>query len=309
LHLRIPVAIVILLALLGSAARPAAAADWTVKGAANKYGTGRESFRYTVNPGEELRDGITVVNSGAAPLHLTLRPADAFNTPAGKLDLAPKGDASKGVGAWVHLDHGDITLGQGASSEVPFSITLPKGAAPGDYVGGIVTSAHGAQAPIRIQLRVSGAIEPSLAAEHVQVHYDGTANPVGTGDATVTYTIHNTGNAILAARQRVSVSGPFGRWAVAAGKIADSPPLLPGDTWKVSAPLHGVTPALRLTATVTLVPLLTDAAGSTAPLAAIKAAGHAWTIPWSLLLAIIVVCGLVVAALALRPRRRDRASR
>ena len=63
----------------------------------------------------------------------------------------------------------------------------------------------------------------------------------------------------------------------------------------MSAPLHDVTPALRLTATVTLVPLLTDAAGSTAPLAATKASGHAWTVPWSLLLAIVVLCGLVVA--------------
>ncbi len=65
-------------------------------------------------------------------------------------------------------------------------------------------------------------------------------------------------------------------------------------------------PPLRLTATVTLVPLLTDAAGSTAPLAAIKTSGHAWIVPWSLLLAVIVVCALVVAALALRPRRGAR---
>ena len=135
--------------------------------------------------------------------------------------------------------------------------------------------------------------------------YSGTANPIGKGDATVTYTIHNTGNAILSARQTVSVSGPFGRWDVGAGTIADTPPLLPGETWKVSAPLHDVTPALRLTATVTLVPLLTDAAGSTAPLAATKTSGHAWAVPWSLLLAIIVVCGLVAAGLVFRSRRHQ----
>ena len=66
-------------------------------------------------------------------------------------------------------------------------------------------------------------------------------------------------------------------------------------------PLHDVTPALQVTATVTLVPLLTDAAGSTAPLRATKASQHAWTVPWSLLLlVVVVVCGLVAA---LRPRR------
>jgi hypothetical protein len=83
--------------------------------------------------------------------------------------------------------------------------------------------------------------------------------------------------------------------------------LLPGETWKVSAPVRDVTPALRLTATVTLIPLLTDAAGSTAPLTAAKTSGHAWTIPWALLLAFIVLCGLVVAAVAFRPGRRARA--
>jgi hypothetical protein len=191
---------------------------------------------------------------------------------------------------------------------VPFAITLPRDAAPGDHVGGIVTAQAGRRAGIRIGLRVGGALKPSLAVENVHVDYSGTPNPIGTGDASVTYTIHNTGNAILTARQTVSVSGPFGRWAVGAGRIADSPPLLPGDTWKVSAPLHAVAPALRLTATVTLVPLLTDAAGSIAPLAATKASEHAWTVPWSLLSAIIVLFGLVVAGLAFRPRRRDRAS-
>jgi hypothetical protein len=62
----------------------------------------------------------------------------------------------------------------------------------------------------------------------------------------------------------------------------------------VSAPVRDVTPALRLTATVTLVPLLTDAAGSTAPLPADKASGRTWSVPWTLLLAAVVVCGLVV---------------
>jgi hypothetical protein len=210
------------------------------------------------------------------------------------------------VGAWVHPDRADVTVPPGESVEVPFTITLPGDAAPGDYVGGIVTSNADQRVGITIRLRVGGALKPSLAVESVRVHYSGTPNPIGKGDATVTYTVHNTGNAILTARQTVSASGPFGRWAVRAGRLADTPALLPGDTWKVSAPLHDVTPALRLTATVTLVPLLTDAAGSTAPLAPSKASGHAWTVPWSLLLAVLAVCGLAVAALALRPRRRAR---
>jgi hypothetical protein len=299
-------AVVLLFALLGVFAAPAAAATWTVKPADNKFGAGRQGYRFTINPGAQVDDGIVVANPGTTPLHLALYAADAFTTRAGTLGLVTKDATSTRVGAWVHPDRDDVTVGAGEAVQVPFAIALPKDAGPGDYVGGIVTQAAGAdrRVGIQIRLRVAGTITPSLSVERVHVHYANTLSPVGKGDATVTYTIHNTGNAILNARQTVSVSGPFGSWDVAAGKLADSPALLPGDTWKVSAPLHDVTPALRLTATVTLVPLLTDAAGSTAPLAATTASGQGWSVPWSLLLlAVIVICGLVVAARALRPRR------
>jgi hypothetical protein len=133
------------------------------------------------------------------------------------------------------------------------------------------------------------------------VRYSGTPNPFGKGDATVTYTIHNTGDTILAARQAVSVAGPFGGLRVRAGRIADSPQLLPGETWKVTVPVRGVAPAGRLTGTVTVVPLLTDAAGSTASLAAVTTTAHAWTAPrtWPLLLG-----ALVAVFLIFRHRRR-----
>src|SRR5262245_9154802 len=189
----------------GLLARPAAAADWTAEAASNQFGAGRKSFTYTINPGGQVQDGVVVVNSGSSPLDLALRPS------------------GKGVGTWVHLDSGAVNVAPGASVEVPFTLTLPKDAAPGDYAGRI--------AGLAVRLRVGGALKPSLAVEHVRVHY---SERFGKGDATVTYTIHNTGNAILAARQQVSVSGPFGRWKVAGEKVADSPELLPGEERKVS---------------------------------------------------------------------------
>jgi uncharacterized membrane protein len=261
------------LGLGGVLARPAAAADWTVQTAANRFGAGRESFGYTINPGGRVHDGIVVANPGSTPLHITLQ-------------------AVKAVSAWVHLSRDDVTVGPGGAGEVKFALTLPKGAAPGDYAGGIVASSADGRAGIPLRLRVGGALRPSLAVERVRVHFSGS---IGKGDATVTYTVHNTGNAILSAHQTVSVSGPFGRWKVAGDRVANTPPLLPGESRKVSVPLHGVTPALRLTAAVTLVPLLTDAAGSTAPLAATKASGHALIVPWSLLAVILVLCALGVA--------------
>jgi hypothetical protein len=319
---RLRAAVVLMLGvswLGGALARPAVAADdgvrWTVKPAANSFGADRKDYGYTLSPGGRLEDGIVVANHGVATLHLALRTAEGVTTSTGGLGLADPGARANGVAAWVHLERDAVTVEPGAAVTVPFTITPPKNAAAGDHVGGIVTAQVGSAAPggvderpgLAIRLRVSGPLKPSLSVDAVRVRYSGTANPVGKGDATVTYTVRNSGNAILTARQAVSASGPFGTWTRRAGPIADVPPLLPGATWKVSAPLSGVAPALRLGATVTLVPLLTDAAGSIAPLPAVKATGHALAVPWALLIALIVVLGL--AGVALRrvraPRRVD----
>jgi hypothetical protein len=244
------------LGLVGLLAAPAAAAEWTVETAANQFGAGRENFRYTLNPGGRLKDGLVVVNHGASPLRLAVR-------------------AAGGVAPWVRPSRDAVTVRAGESVDVPFAIMLPEGAKPGDYVGDI--------AGLPIRLRVGGALRASLAVEDVRVDR-----------GRVTYTLHNTGNAILGARQTVSVTGPFGRWAGKVGRIPNAADLLPGERRAVSVPVDGIVPAFRTTATVTLVPLLTDAAGSTAPLAATRTVGHAWTVPWSLLAGLIGLCALVV---------------
>ncbi|KAB8178753.1 DUF916 domain-containing protein [Microbispora catharanthi] len=308
------VALLAAFGLLGAGTGPAAAADgevsWTVATASGDFGSDRRNYSYTLDPGGRIEDGLVVANHGTTPLHLSVYAADAFTTRQGRLDLLGQDATSTGVGAWVHPDRPDVTVRPGESAEVPFTVTLPDDAAPGEYMGGIVAApaptgaADGRRRGIRIRLRVGGELKPSLSVEDLRVRYSGTPNPLGTGDATVTYTIRNGGDSVLTARQAVSLSGPFGHWGARAGRIDDSPRLLPGDTWKVSVPVHGVTPALRLTGTVTLVPLLTDAAGSVAPLAVVESTAHAWTLPWALLLVLVVLCGLFVAALASRRRRK-----
>ncbi len=273
LRLHITVVAALVLGLGGWLARPAMAADWTLAPADNQFGPGRQSFGYTLNPGARLHDGLVVANAGSSPLRLALHAADA----------------------WVHPADADVTVPPGRSVEVPFAVTLPDDAKPGDYMSAIVTSADGTEVRLPVRLRVGGALKPSLAIEDVRVH-----------DTTVTYTVRNTGNATLAARRQVSVSGPFGRWAKDAGKLPDVPALLPGATWEGSAHVPGVPPSLRLTATVRLMPLLTDAAGSTAPLATVETSGHGWAVPWPAVVPPIVLLGLVVATLTIRSRRRRR---
>lgn len=292
-------ALVLLVAL--TAAAPADDVPWSVSTAANSYGSDRQNYSYTVNPGGRVDDGLMVVNRGKTPLELAVYAADAYTTDQGKVDLLTPDTKSTGVGAWVHADQGSVTVAPGQSKQVPFIIDVPADAKPGDHLGGIVTSLKQGtdvdrRLAIRIHLRVSGDLKPSLSVDDLKMRYTGGRN------ATVTYTVHNTGNAILAARPSTSVAGPFGAWRVE-GQQTDSPQLLPGETWKVSTEVHGVTPAVRLSGTVTLLPLLTDAAGSTGPLTPMSTTTHTWTTPWWLLLLVLLAAAVVVVVRRLTRKR------
>lgn len=306
------------LAVVGVSAGPALADDgdaaWTVRTASNSFGADRSSFSYAVNPGGVVQDTMVVANRGTAPLTLAVYAADGYTTDTGQLDLLTKDKKSIAIGAWVHADHDSVAIQPGQTAEVPFKVTVAANATPGDYVGGILTSLTQPDATanvnvdrrlgIRIALRVSGELTPNLAIEDLHVDYAGQANPFGKGDATVTYTIHNTGNAMLSAQQTVSVSGPFGWLRVQAGDIASPPRLLPGESWKVTLPVHGVAPAVSIAAKVTLVPLLTDVSGTTTSLKAVEQTAHGLAIPWTLLVLVLIVVGAIVGSLVLTRRAR-----
>ncbi|MEU7926200.1 DUF916 domain-containing protein [Micromonospora sp. NPDC049107] len=307
-------------AAAGVGGGPALAADgnvaWTVRTASNSYGEARSSYSYNVNPGGNVEDAMVVANRGPAPLTLAVYAADGFTTDAGQLDLLTRDKKSVAVGAWVKPSAGSVVIQPGKTVQVPFTIAVPTNATPGDHVGGILTAltqadqAEGINVDrrlgIRITLRVGGELKPTLAVENLHVRYDGPANPIGKGDATVSYTIHNTGNAALSAKQSVSVSGPFGVLRARAGDIAAPPQLLPGESWDVTVPVHGVAPAVRLAATATVTPLLTDASGSTTPLTPIEATAHGWALPWTLVLALLVLIAAAVGAYLYRRRGRAR---
>lgn len=289
---------------------------WAVRTASNKYGEGRQNYRYTLDPGGTLRDALVVTNHGKQPLTLAVYAADGFTTGGGQLDLLTTDTESTGVGLWVRPGQKSVTIGPEKSVEVPFTLTLPDNATPGDHMGGIITSLTqpgtaqinvDRRLAIRIQLRVGGDLDPVLSVDDPKISPSGTLNPFGRGGATVDYTVRNTGNAILSARQSVSVSGPFGLLESEAGDIPDTPQLLPGESWKVSVPVDDVATAVRLAATVHLTPLLQDASGSTSTLPQVEETTHAWAIPWVLLVVVLLVVAAIVVAVVLRRRRRDQA--
>ncbi|MGW2418166.1 COG1470 family protein [Streptomyces sp. NPDC001709] len=177
-------AVLCLCAVLGAAHRahaamgPTRSTGWSVA----PVGGGRPSFYAEGPPGTVLQDTVTVTNPGRAPVVVRLSGTGLRTAFAGKAD--------KG-----------IRVPARTRAEVPFTVTVPGGAAPGDRSGAVVardTRGHTVTVPVR--LRVGGPALAALTVEHLAVHAD-----------RITYELVNRGTTVLVPRLAVRADGVFGR--------------------------------------------------------------------------------------------------
>ncbi|MFD9034637.1 WxL protein peptidoglycan domain-containing protein, partial [Streptomyces sp. NPDC059567] len=275
----------------------------------------RPHFSYGVTGGAGVRDQIALWNYGSEPLTLAVYASDAVNTVDGGFDLLAADKKPTDAGSWIKLAKNKVTVPPKGNVIVPFTLTVPRNVTPGDHTGGIVASlsgtgkdARGNQVRLdqrvgaRVYLRVAGAIKPELTVENVRAEYHGTLNPFGSGSATVTYTVRNTGNVRLGARQAVRVNGVFGSSITAKG-APNLGELLPGNALTVTAEAGGVLPLVRSSAVVSVQPVATRD-GVDPRLPSLTHSVSLWAVPWTLLaLLLLVVAGF------LRRRRRRRSDR
>jgi len=316
------VALLVAGALTAPAGAQAADDDvtWTVRTASNDLGAQRTNFTYTIEPGGTVEDGLVIANRGDEALDLGVYAADGFTTDAGQFDVLAGDKTSVSLGSWVHTKVDHIAVKPGKTVTVPFTLTVPDNATPGDYAGAVVTSlttpdeAAGVNVDrrlgVRMNVRVGGDLAPALAVENVHVTWDGGLNPFAGGDAEVVYTLHNTGNTVLSATDAVSVAGPFGWFPVEADEVDAAPALLPGESWTQHVRIAGIAPLVLLTTTAAVTPIVTDASGTTSGLTAVSGSAVGWAVPWTLLvLLLLAVAAAVLAPRMARRRRRVRQER
>ena len=307
-------------ALVGVPAAASAATDdvtWTVRTASNSLGADRTNFSYALNPGAHLDDGIVVANRGTETVELDVYAADGYTTSTGALDLRLAAEAPVGVGKWIVVPEHHVSVPAGQTVEVPFTVDIPADATPGDYAGGVVTSLTVAdqcanvnvdrRLGIRTGIRVGGDLAPALAVEGLGVDWDGGLVPFLFGDATVHYSLHNTGNVSLTAGEADVVAGPFGWGEVTAAPGEPAPTLLPGESWQRDVRVPAVAAMGLVWASVTATPTVTDASGSTSDLDPVTASAMGWAVPWPILVALLlIVAAVVFGPRWLRARRRRR---
>src|SRR6478735_1211932 len=281
---------------------------------------GRPNYVFAGKPGMVVKDNVALVNYTFKPVEVTVYAKDAFTSSSGTFGALEAGQTSKDLGSWISLKSRDVTIPARQNLEadpgtvvVPFSVTVPRDAAPGDHAAAIVVSSRteasrkansvviDRRVGTRVYLRVAGALDPQLGIAGLSVAYKGTPDPIGKGLTRIKYTVRNAGNVVLSARQNVEVTSWFNT-ATPAKQPVDLVQLLPGAAVDVTTDVAGVWPTFRPAATVTLVPY-TGTAKAPVDLKPVSATTHFWAIPWTL---IAVVAAILFALLGWYAWRRRR---
>ncbi|RSN02418.1 hypothetical protein DMH25_24815 [Streptomyces sp. WAC 01325] len=247
----------LLLSLLAVAPTATAAEAWLVA----PSGGGRPSFYTEGEPGSVQQDTVSVTNRGAEPLTVRLT----------------------GDGVPIAFAESRVRIPARTRAEVPFTVTVPTGTAPGDRAGEIVArDADGRAQRVPLRLRVTGPELSALTVEQVAVRADG-----------ITYVLVNRGTTPLTPSLAVRADGVLGRLLDRAPRAlpVDLPP---GSRTRLTEPWPD-RPALdavdvRLTVT---------AAGGAADTAQVSVR----FVPWG---AVAGVAGALAAAGALFAVRRRR---
>jgi hypothetical protein len=266
----------------------------------------RQDFTPVLSAGATSTDQVSVENLTNKPINLQLYAADAYNTPTGGFAIEPDFKPKKHMGAWIHLAVPSLQLQPLTGDIVPFTYEIPDSVPPGDYPGGIVAVQttgqpieHGhvrvrAEYAIAIPVlgRISGPLSPRLSVTAVSVTTKGSVATQfgGPVDATVTYSVTNSGNEYLKPTFKVSVSPLIGGGSSYTQKLPGA--LLPGSTVTFHHTFDGIVPFGSVGATVTATGTGVQATGSSTAI----------VIPWGIVA--IVVLLIVLIVLTVRHRRR-----
>ncbi|WP_229067563.1 WxL protein peptidoglycan domain-containing protein [Actinoplanes sp. DH11] len=286
---------------------------WSVQPSSAKGPDGRDFIIRRAAPGERLTDYVGITNLTAGPQTFTVYGTDAYNTDDGSFALLPAADRATDLGSWIALGEKTYTVPPNTRLDVPFAVTVPANATPGDHAGGVVasiaeeqTDANGQKVLVdrrvaaRVYLTVAGATTPQVTIDTVRLEYSQATNPADGGEMTVSYLVRNTGNLRLGGNGTVRVTGPFG-WELARTDAMELPELLPGGSITVTEKITGVQPTVRLSAEVSVVPASFDQ-----QLPAASRSTGVWAWPWAL----VGLLGAALLYLIVRlVRRRVRARR
>lgn len=312
------------LALAGVLVAPvAASADesdpadvrWSVTPADESGRDDRLSIQHALDAGESATDHIAVRNLGDEEATFKLSAADGFTTRSGRFDMVASDKDSVDAGTWIDIAD-DVTVGPGESAIVPFVITVPDSAEPGDHPAGVAASVVTSQASgdgtslgvesrvgVKVITRVKGTLAPQIEIANVSAEYNGPWNPLRPGAVTATFDLINAGNT------RLIVDGLATAGTGEAAFPADGDPigdLLPGDTREVSVTIDGTWPTFYAPGDLVVTPTAAALDGTAPAVDEASVSLGVWAIPWPQLVVLLALALIIVAATWNRRRGKRR---
>jgi hypothetical protein len=283
-------------------------------GATPKGSDGRYEFVYNdVKPGTVIKDWVELFNRSSQTAAFEVYAVDATGTTlSNSLIYDQSSQKPTDIGKWEtfyassakpNAGQASFVMGSGNGVIEPFTVTVPSYATPGDHTGGLVVqvgvptvNAKGQRVTIYsrialpIEVRVTGPLKEGVQIQSISTSVNNSVNPFGTGSATISYSVANTGNVKISGTQLVHASGIFGGSSV---KPPQLPTILPGDSVRVTTRVGGLYPAGPFTAKVTVTPRWPKSAPQTSlSLSVVTASASFFAFPLALIVLIILLAGL-----------------
>jgi hypothetical protein len=258
----------------------------------------------TVRPGETVTEYLAVRNLGTTTTTFSLDAADGYFTETGRFNMLQAGEKSTDAGTWISVED-DVTVESGATEIVPFTITVPQNATPGDHAAGVAasissvgTTSDGAQIGVdsrigfRVMTQVSGELTPAVSLSGLTADYAPSWNLFAPGKLSIRYTAENSGNTQLSFGEKT------GSTMTARGD------LFPGETRVVTVEPSRVWPLGMISAEVVVSASVPS--DEALPVAPVTETVVVWAVPWMHLAVLALAVAIILTMLA--ARRRSKAS-
>jgi hypothetical protein len=175
--------------------------------------TNRPTFAYKLDPGATQHDAVVVSNLNNTAQKVTVYVANAFTTSSGLIGVRANDHAKTGPVDWLkfttQLANKTFEIPALTSKTIPFEITIPPNAPPGDYAFGVAVAPDASATPqpgqnsvqivqaaaALVELRVNGPLIPIIRVGSLRVISEAKLTPgFIDGSTAVTFEVVNVGN-------------------------------------------------------------------------------------------------------------------
>jgi hypothetical protein len=262
-------------------------------------------FAHSLESGAGMVDAVEVFNLTNVAASFDIYPADMVESSGGGLTAASPDLEVTGPGTWVTPKQGTVQVEPRSSALVEFAVDVPQGTAPGDYFASLLVEPRlpvgtgnietRARIGLRLEIEVLGEIDLGVGLEPLTFVREG-------GKVRFELSATNTGSVTFASNGNVVVVGGSGDPVAELNLEPSGRYVAPGENiifqavWEDPPILGRYTAGAEVEAVV----------GNRLPVRFTSITVTIWLVPWTLIIAGILVLGVVGWVLYASRERRGK---